>query len=84
MFTSATVDFNVKYLQYEFTKDCAAMISLIFNCRVNAYSVREKDKTYGGTSQSQSNESASFRTGHTIGAVGIATGYWLDDRGVGI
>jgi hypothetical protein len=80
MFNSATVDLNLKYLQYEFTKDCATMISSIFNCQVNATSIRKKYKTYGGTSQSQRNKVLHLEQVYTNSRYS----YWLDDRGIGI
>jgi hypothetical protein len=40
---SATVDLNLKYLQHEFTKDCTTMTTSVFNCQVNASSMKNKD-----------------------------------------
>jgi hypothetical protein len=39
MFNSATVDLNLKYLQHEFTKDCATVLTSVFNCQVNVSSM---------------------------------------------
>jgi hypothetical protein len=43
VFNSATVDLNLKYLQYEFSKDCTATTISVFNCQVNASSMKNKD-----------------------------------------